>query len=355
MKKKLGVAVIGINPEGIGNSHSRSAIANENTELVALCEINEEWAKNRSEFYGVPCCTDYHELLDREDIDIVVVCVPDHIHADVVCDFLKADKHVLCEKPLALNSADCKRMLDAEKNSKGLLMVGHVLRKAPVFMKAKQIVDEGLIGDITYIESEYAHNYSIMSPKQWRFSYETPRHSFIGGACHCVDLLRWLVGCNPTEIFAYGNHKLLGPEYGPCDDTVSSLIKFPNDIIGRVFLSIGCKSPGTGHRTVIYGTKGTLIMTSYDHYITMYLDEYDFKSREKICSNTKEPYTTPILIPVPIASHNTAGELEEFVDIIYNDKAVSISAREGADTVAVCEAGVLSTKTGKPEKIKYYE
>lgn len=352
MEKKLGAAVIGVSLEGIGNSHSRAVVGNENTELIAICEINEEWAKDRSKLYGVPYCTDYHDLLDRNDIDIAIVCVPDHIHADVVCDFLKAGKHVLCEKPLALSSADCIRMLDAEKTSKGKLMVGQVCRKAPVFMKAKEIVDAGTIGELTYIESEYSHNYSHM-PIHWRNSYEHPRHGFIGGACHSVDLLRWFAG-NPTEVFAYANHKLLGPEYGPCDDTMCSLMKFPNDIIGRVFLSIGCQSPGTSIRTLLYGTKGTLIMSNADRYITMHLNNFDFENRDKICPNSDELYNNAILIPVALGSHNTAGELEEFVDVIVNNKDVAITAREGADTVAVCEAAVISSQTGKPETVKYY-
>ena len=98
MDKKLRVAVVGVSLEGIGNSHSRSVIANKNTELAMICEINEDWAKDRSALYDVPYCTDYHELLDREDIDIAIVCVPDHLHAQVVSDFLHAGKHVLCEK-----------------------------------------------------------------------------------------------------------------------------------------------------------------------------------------------------------------------------------------------------------------
>ena len=220
--EKLRVGVIGVSLEGIGNSHSRSVIANKNTELAYICEINEEWAKNRSELYAVPYCTDYHDLLDKDKIDIAIVCVPDHLHAQVVSDFLHAGIHVLCEKPLALTLEDCQRILDADRETEAKLMIGQVCRKTPVFLKAKQIVDEGVIGEITYIESEYAHNYSVM-PIHWRYSYEVPRHPFTGGACQSVDLLRWFCG-DPTEVFAYGNHKLLGPEYGPCDDTMCSLM-----------------------------------------------------------------------------------------------------------------------------------
>ena len=350
MEKKLRVAVIGVSLEGIGNSHSRSVIANNDTELAVICEVNEEWAKDRSALYGVPYCTDYHELLDRDDIDIAIICSPDHLHAQMVSDFLHAGKHVLCEKPLALTKEDCQLILDADRATKPKLMVGQVCRKTPSFVKAKQIVDEGVIGDLVYIESEYSHNYTNM-PIHWRNSYEIPRHPFTGGACHSVDLLRWFAG-NPTEVFAYGNHKLLPAEYGPCDDTMCSLMKFPNGVVGRVFVSIGCQSPGTGIRTLLYGTKGTIIMSAGDRHITLYLADFGFEKSDKILG-TSQLYKNGIQIPVAIGSHNTAAELAEFVDIIKNDKEVAVSAREGADTVAVCVAAIRSTETGLPVNVEY--
>jgi predicted dehydrogenase len=217
-------------------------------------------------------------------------------------------------------------------------------------VKAKQIVDEGVIGDLVYIESEYSHNYTNM-PIHWRNSYEIPRHPFTGGACHSVDLLRWFAG-NPTEVFAYGNHKLLPAEYGPCDDTMCSLMKFPNGVVGRVFVSIGCQSPGTGIRTLLYGTKGTIIMSAGDRHITLYLADFGFEKSDKILG-TSQLYKNGIQIPVALGSHNTAAELEEFVDIIKNDKEVAVSAREGADTVAVCVAAIRSTETGLPVNVEY--
>ena len=350
MEKKLRVAVIGVSLEGIGNSQSRSVIANNETELAVICEVNEEWAKNRSALYGVPYCTDYHELLDRDDIDIAIICSPDNLHAQMVSDFLHAGKHVLCEKPLALTKEDCQLILDADRETAPKLMVGQVCRKTPSFVKAKQIVDEGVIGDLVYIESEYSHNYTNM-PIHWRNSYEIPRHPFTGGACHSVDLLRWFAG-NPTEVFAYGNHKLLPAEYGPCDDTMCSLMKFPNGVVGRVFVSIGCQSPGTGIRTLLYGTKGTIIMSAGDRHITLYLADFGFEKSDKILG-TSQLYKNGIQIPVAIGSHNTAAELAEFVDIIKNDKEVAVSAREGADTVAVCVAAIRSTETGLPVNVEY--
>ncbi len=354
MGKKYGVAIIGISLEGIGNSHARAVIGNSETELVVICESNEEWAKDRSKFYDVPYCTDYHELLDRDDIDIAIVCTPDYLHAEMTCDFLAAGKHVLCEKPLAGTVEDCQKMIDASKKTDKKLMVGQVCRYTPSFALAKKLVDAGTIGRLAYIESEYSHNYGKMGEDNWRFHGKSMRHNFTGGGCHSVDLLRWFAG-NPTEVFAYGNHILLGPEFGPCDDTMCALMKFPNDIVGRVFVSVGCQSPGTGTRTLLYGTKGTLIMQNYGS-VRLYLTDFDFEGRsELIPEQAHEAYLNGIDIPVPQGSHNMSGELADFLEEIKNDREVKLSVYEGSATIAVCEAAIRSSKTGKAEEIKYCE
>ena len=91
-------------------------------------------------------------------------------------------------------------------------------------------------------------------------------------------------------------------------------------------------------------------MSAGDRYLTLYLADFDFEKREKILGS-HHLFTNGIQIPVALGSHNTAAELEEFVDIILNDKPVSVSAREGADTVAVCVAAVESSMTGMPKKV----
>jgi len=153
-----------------------------------------------------------------------------------------------------------------------------------------------------------------------------------------VDLLRWIAG-NPTEVFAYANHKML-PGW-PIDDCTISVMQFPNNVIGKVFVSVGCKRDYT-MRTVLYGSKGTVICDNTSPNLTLYQVTED-----------KDEFTKPQLIPIEINNHNTFGELDEFADLIIHDLPVKTTGYEGASTVAACLAAVESAKIHAPVKISY--
>lgn len=344
--KKIKFAVVGI--KGVGKRHIDGIIGNKNSELVALCDNDSDVLNNISDTYGISArYGDYRRLLDKSAIDAVCIATPDQVHREMVVDFLNTGIHVLCEKPLALHSADCKAILDAEAKSDAKLMVGQVCRKTPGFIKAKEIVDAGLIGDLLFVESEYAHDYSHM-PLHWRNDKENPRHPVTGGGCHAIDLLRWIAG-NPVEAYGYSNKKVLDDTW-PCDDTAVAVLKFPNNVIGKVFISTGCKRAYT-MRTVLYGTKGTVITDNTSPELSLYMEK--FEGREKFLGIKMADIA--LEIPVKVNNHNIGEEINDFIDIIINEKEVDIPGREGAATVAVCEAIIASAASGKPQPVKYPE
>lgn len=323
------VAIIGLN---FGMRHLEGAISN-GYEIGALCDLRESRLKEFSEKYNIPmdrCFTDYHELLKMEDLDIVVIATPDQLHRPLSEEFLAAGKHVLCEKPLALTREDINAIVATEHKSGARFMVGQICRFTPAFVKAKEIIDAGTIGELYFVESEYAHDYMrIMADVQaWRS--DPLRHGVIGGGCHAVDLLRWIAG-NPTEVFAYGTHKLL--PMAAYDDATVALLKFPNNVMGKVFVSTGCKRDYT-MRTVIYGTKGTIICDNTSDHLTLFtVDETEWTKPKEI-------------IPVEVNNHNAAAEISVFVDAIKSGEKVMTDAAEGASTVATCLAIVESAKKG---------
>jgi len=342
--KKIKFAVIGIN--SIGQRHMEGILDNADAELVAVCDNDIKVLNEVADKFHIDArYSDYHELLNKDIIDAVCVATPDQIHREMVIDFLKADINVLCEKPLALNSEDCAAMIEAEKSSNAILMVGQVCRKTPGFLKAKEIIDKGMIGELSFVESEYAHDYSDM-PLHWRNDKENPRHPATGGGCHAVDLLRWVAG-NPIEAYAYTNKKSLGDNW-PCDDTAIAVLKFPNDVMGKVFVSTGCKRDYT-MRTVFYGTKGTIITDNTSPSLSLYMDEFKGE-KELLGIHMKE---IAIKIPIEINNHNIGAEVNDFVDVLTGKKPLDIPGSEGAATVAVCEAIIKSADSGKAETVNY--
>ena len=333
MKDKLVVANIGMK---FGMCHIEGAM-NYGAEIAAICDCDEENLRAAGERYGIPeekWVTDYMDIVNNKDIDVVTVAIPDQLHKKVSCDLLRAGKHVLCEKPLALTREDVEEIVRVADESGSKFMVGQICRFTPAFEKAKEIIEAGTIGELYFVESEYAHDYMYIIDN-WRS--DPNRHGVIGGGCHAVDLLRWLAG-DPKEVFAYGTHKLLPQvEY---DDATIAIMKFDDNLAGKVFVSTGCKRDYT-MRTVIYGTKGTLICDNTSPTMTLFVVGED--------ELAKEPET----IEVQVNNHNAAKEFEVFADAIINDKPVVTDAREGAKTVAVCLAIVEAAKTGKIVKPNY--
>lgn len=338
MKKCVKIAVISC--AEMAQRHMKSVVECDSTELYAVCDIDPAALEDAKEkYHPVKAVSDYHEIINDPEIEAVLIITPDQTHREIAVAALEAGKHVLCEKPMALTIEDCKAMADAARKSDKKFMVGQICRYAPGFMQAKALVDRGEIGDIFFIESEYAHDY-MWYAKPWRL--DPLRHGFLGGGCHAVDLVRWIAG-DPVEVMAYSNHKML--KDWPTDDCTVAIMKFPNNVIGKVFVSTGCKRNYT-MRTVIYGTKGTIITDNTSKEMTVFKSDI----KDSIFDGKQCTYTTPIELSISLNSHNTTGELEEFIDCIVNDKPVKTTVMEGAKTVITALAAVESTKTGMPVK-----
>lgn len=346
MQKKVRIAVIGTSPS-IAHMHMQGIIDNKDAVLAAICDIDEKTLGTAMEkFSAERAVTDYRELVNSKDIDAVVIATPDPLHLEMTSAFLKAGKHVLCEKPMALSLEECDEMMRIEKENDKILMIGQLCRFTPAFVKAKEIVESGQIGDLMFVESEYAHNYkNVEGTNSWRKIPE--RHGFLGGGCHALDLLRWIAG-DPEEVMAYANHKSLVD--WPTDDTLIAIYRFPNNVAGKVFCSTGCKRNYT-MRTALYGTKGTIICDNTSPTMTLFSETLPVVLEEQ--REGKPAYEIPQTIELEVNNHNAAGEISIFVDAILSGKKSPIPSIEGASTVAACCATIQASQEGKVVKIQY--
>lgn len=335
MEKKLVVGIVGLS---MGKGHLKATIQC-GAEVAAICDIDTARLNKIGDEFEIPAdrrFTDWTELVNNPRINTVILATPDQLHRPMSEAFLAAGKHVMCEKPLAITRQDLDAIVAASRKYDRKFMVGQICRFTPAFVKAKEIIDAGTIGEVYFVESEYAHDYEKIL-YEWRA--DPNRHGVVGGGCHAVDLLRWFVG-DPEEVFAYGSHKLL-PKV-TYDDATIAVLKFPNGVIGKVFVSTGCKRPYT-MRTLVYGTKGTIICDNTSPTMELYT----------LKENDTAVNKTPTIIDVDINNHNTVHEFAVFADTILNDKPVAMDAVQGAKTIAACMAIVESAKTGKPVAPNY--
>jgi predicted dehydrogenase len=141
--------------------------------------------------------TDWKEVVNSREIDIVDINTPNDSHAEIAIAAAKAGKHILCEKPLALNVAQCQEMLDAAKRAKVVHMVCHNYRRIPAIALAKKLIDEGAVGQIYHYYARYAQDW-IVDPKfplVWRLQKGVSGSGTHGDInAHIIDLGRYLVG-----------------------------------------------------------------------------------------------------------------------------------------------------------------
>jgi UDP-N-acetylglucosamine 3-dehydrogenase len=333
LAKEIGAGVIGLR---MGRAHLAGYQNNPHTEILGICDTDEEILARMKKEFNVPLAVkDYRKLLEEKEIRMVSIATPDFVHTRQALDAMEAGKDILCEKPMTASVEEAKEIITAVRRTGRRFMVGQVCRYAPGFILAKKMVVDGKVGELFLVESEYAHSYA-KSPGVGNWRKDPRREPFLGGGCHAVDLLRWIAG-DAKEVFAYSNHKCLTD--WPVDDCTVALYKFPENVIGKVMVSIGCIRPYT-MRTVLYGTKGTIICDNTSPQIYL-CKQGNFRNMPAFAS-----------YPVEIESHNVSDEIAEFVDCILNDKPVLTNEIEGAKTVATCLAAVESAKTGRPVKIE---
>ena len=178
MKKDImNVVVIGCS--GMGRRHIKAVYQEIRANLYGICDIDQSRVESAAALYHPEKTTnDWHDFVNDPNVDGAIIVMPDQLHLEMTDAFLRAGKHVLCEKPMALTTEECEKMMQAEKDTGKKLMVGQVSRYAPAFAKAKEIIDSGRIGELYFVESEYAKSPSIQD-KLLRFSK------------YCIPVMSW--------------------------------------------------------------------------------------------------------------------------------------------------------------------
>ena len=205
--KKLKIGIIGCGKIAEVR-HTRELALNPRAELVAFCDLVPERAIAMAKPFHADVYEDYHDVLARKDIDAVFVCCCNNMHAQIALDALEAGKHVMCEKPMAITTALCQRMIDAADRNNRTLMVGYNQRLVPAHVKAKEIIQSKKYGDVITFRTTFGHRgceyFSYGGLSTWFFKKE--QSGF--GTCadlgvHKADLMRYLLGEEIVEVSAF--------------------------------------------------------------------------------------------------------------------------------------------------------
>jgi predicted dehydrogenase len=190
--KKIRIGLIGTG--GISEVHAKGYLADDRCELYAACDINRERAEAFARKHGIPrIYTDYREMLKQEDLDAVSVCTMNSTHAPISIAALKAGKHVLCEKPMALNAEEATLMEKTAREANKLLMIGVVRRFGNDTAVLQDFIKNGHMGEIYYSKASYLRRNGC--PGGWFSEREKSGGGpLIDLGVHIIDLVWYLMG-----------------------------------------------------------------------------------------------------------------------------------------------------------------
>ena len=225
MEKKIRIGIIGCG--GIANGkHMPSLKKVDKCEMVAFCDIIVDRAEAAAKKFGTPDAKvyeDYKELLKDETIDVVHVCTPNRSHSFITVDALEAGKHVMCEKPMAINSVEAKKMLDAAERTGKKLTIGYQsrFRDDAAYLKAE--ADAGTLGDIYYAKATAIRRRAVPTWGVFLNEYEQGGGPLIDIGTHALDLTLWTMNnykpkyCVGTTFHKLNNDTQTGNAWGDWD------------------------------------------------------------------------------------------------------------------------------------------
>ncbi|MGD6879867.1 Gfo/Idh/MocA family protein [Bacillus infantis] len=312
---------------------------NGRAEIMAVCDIVEERAMDMAALYHAEAYTSYEDLLANPEIDAVSVCTPNYLHAPISIAALKAGKHVLCEKPMAVSVEEAESMIEAARKYGKKLMIGHNQRFVPSHQKARAFIASGEAGKVYSFRTAFGHGgpegWSADGKDSWFFRKS---EAFIGAmgdlGVHKTDLIRYLLGEEITQAGAFveGSSK----ENSDVDDTAVCILKTESGVIGTLAASWSYVSK-EDNSTIIYAENAILrLEDDPEHSLVIQYKNGETLKYELGGIQTNEE-----------GKQTQSHVISTFIDCVAEDKEPPVSGEEGLKSLRVVLAALESGQSGK--------
>ncbi len=352
MSKKLKIGLIGAGGIAQGCHMPGYAAIPEKCEMVAVCDINPATAQEASTKFSIPKVSEnYKELLADPEIDAVSITTPNAFHYQPTLDALRAGKHVLCEKPLAMNAKESSEMCRVAKETGKMLMVALQSRFSGSARFMDQFIKNGNMGDIYYARSKALRRRGV---PHWGVFIDKEKQGggpLIDIGVHILDLTLFFMGY-PKPVSASGKTwNLLGTnpdianfwgEYDRAKYTVEDfavgLIKFDNGAVVTLESSFMANMEGDPFECQLFGTKAGATVRPWGGEIDIHTE-----------INRQYFNMKPENVPQVKSSHS--AEIEAFVTAILEGKPSPVPGENGLTLNAIFDALYKSSETGKEEAV----
>ncbi len=379
--KTVNVALIGTKFMGKAHSNAWSGASHffelqRQPVLKVACGRNREDLVHFARTWGwEEIETDWRKVVERPDVDVVDIAVPQNLHRDIAVAAAKAGKHVFCEKPMALSLAEAQQMLEAAQVAGVVHYLNHNYRRAPAVMLAKRLIDEGKIGRVFHWRGAYLQSWIIdpSFPLTWHLRQETAGSGPNGDLnSHSIDLARYLVGeisdvtamtaqfvserplpGNGAATFTAGSATEGQTGRVTVEDAAFAVARFANGALGTFEASRFALGRKNFNSFEIYGDKGSILFDlermNELQYFSASDPEYAQGFRRVIVTEPVHPYVSHWWPPGHIIGyeHTFFHAVVDFVQAIATGGEIAPNFRDGVAETAVLEAVLRSAATGQ--------
>jgi len=331
-----------------------------NTRLVAVTAGAR--APGFAEKHGIEHIPTFEAMIARPDIDAVVLATPHSAHFPEAIAAAKARKHVFLEKPMALNTAECRQMIDAARTAGVKITVGHVTRWMEAPRVARRMVDDGEIGEVRMIETwrglsgglwipeeDSKEKLAItgrapgFAPSSWAKDPKEGGH-FLDWGSHGCDVTRWYAGADP--VLAFGQFAKFNPRETAQQPSGMVQYTFANGVLGHIWMTyeLPHAALGTRARYLVIGSKAMLDIAAYGQVKRSRSDggwDVVYQSDHFRGPDAGWGY------PSGYMRQAFARQIQDLTDAITDGTPMAVSAEDGFKAVAMVEAANQSAKRGE--------
>jgi predicted dehydrogenase len=368
-------------------------------EIVAIADPNAHNRRAFCELSGIrndveqfDDWQDMHRL--RQDLDAVAICSPNHVHMEQAVPFLEGGLPVLLEKPIAINAADCDRLLAAERHNGGRAVIGFVLRSTPFYRAIHETLQKGRIGTLYAIQADELIGWgvsSIINRNEYKRFRATYGSLILSKCCHDVDILNWMVGARPIAVHSFGRSNVFQPDPSlpeTCDgcsraadckyfmeptltagenpgdavnfqfmrtnnrciynidkdiiDTQVVSLEYENGVVANFTLALNCVGPRTGRNFHAIGTEGR-VWGEFSEELIRVVDNQSEQVQEISCQSDGSGH----------GGGDRSLALELLAMLADPDHRPLHSMQAGYDSAMACMAADLSRNEGRRVNIDW--
>lgn len=328
MAQELGVVILGAGR--ISTAHARAVQDTPGATLIGIADVDKSRADKFAGEWKIEAFTDYADALKRDDVHIVTIALPHHLHEKATVDAASAGKHVFIEKPMADTLDECNRMIQAADRHNVLLFVAHTQRFFASTIKAREILQSGEMGRPVFATDTWYKPFGLETRPPWMLDRKLGGGMWLMDGAHQIDRTCWVLDTDVKAVKAYIDNPYHGLK---TDDAELALLELHNGQYAAI-IHTGYKDRGVNRCQVeVACTNGQLLFDSYANWLKVDQDhQYVDVPVEKA-----EPFT---------------AEMRNLVAAIQGKEKLAVTPQWGRHIVEVLEACEESSRSGREVRIQ---